>query len=277
MFRSLLVALKPGAVSNAPTRYALQLAQGERLQLHGMAVIDVDRLTAGEAVPLGGGAYKAKWDEEVLRQVRQAASKAQAAFREQATSAGLACDAVVQEGDLPFVLATAAQRVDLLILGHRVGQRIPGTAADLQALHDILTHAPRPVIVVPEVARETHTVLVAYDGSRPAARALQAFATSGLYSGHQVHVLSVHEKAPAGEALAQLARDYLDAHGMRVESYTEKPQEDLGQQILECVARTQSDCLVMGAYGRSRLREVLLGSATQTILDTAEIPMLLGH
>lgn len=77
--------------------------------------------------------------------------------------------------------------------------------------------------------------------------------------------------------MAQRAVDYLRAHKMAVERHVEKPQEASGQQILEWVRRTESGLLVMGAHGHSRLRELLLGSTTHTILDASEIPVLLEH
>jgi nucleotide-binding universal stress UspA family protein len=64
---------------------------------------------------------------------------------------------------------------------------------------------------------------------------------------------------------------------MAVEGHVEKPQEDIGQQILEWARRTESGLLVMGAHGHSRLRELLLGSTTHSILDASEIPVLLEH
>jgi nucleotide-binding universal stress UspA family protein len=277
MYRSLLVALTPGGFSDAPARYAVALAQREHLRLQGLAVIDPDRMIASEAVPLGAGAYKAKRDEEMLRAVRQAANKTLASFCEQGKIAGVPCEARVSEGDLPVLLATAAERADALIIGHGTGRPVPGEVAHLHVLDGILTHCVRPVLVAPKTARATSTALVAYDGSPHAAHALQAFATSGLYHVHDVHVLTIHDDTAAGDQVAQRAVDYLRAHEMAVESHVEKPQAEIGQQILEWARRTESGLLVMGAHGHSRLREWLLGSTTHTILDAMEIPVLLEH
>jgi nucleotide-binding universal stress UspA family protein len=277
MYRSLLVALAPGSLSDAPARYAIALAQREHLRLQGLTVIDPDRMIPAEAVPLGGDAYKAKRDEEMLQKVRQAANETLAAFCEQGKGAGVHCEAMASEGDLPVVLATAAERADALIVGHGTGRPIAGEVAHLHVLHGILTHCVRPVLVAPKTARATNTALVAYDGSPHAARALQAFATSGLYHAHDVHVLTIHDDTTAGDQVAQRAVDYLRAHEMAVEGHVENPQEDIAQQILGWARRTESGLLVMGAHGHSRLRELLLGSTTHTILDASEIPVLLEH
>ena len=279
MYRSLLVALTPGGFSDAPARYAVALAQREHLRLQGLTVVDPDRMIGSEAVPLGAGAYKAKRDEEMLRKVRQAANKTLAAFSEQGKIAGVPCEAGVSEGDLPVVLAIAAERADALIVGHGhgTGGPVAGEVEHLHVLHGILTHCARPVLVAPKTARATSTALVAYDGGPHAAHALQAFATSGLYHVHDVHVLTIHDDTAAGDQVAQRAVDYLRAHEMAVERHVEKPQEKIGQQILEWARRTESGLLVMGAHGHSRLREWLLGSTMHAILDASEIPVLLQH
>jgi len=277
MYRSLVVALKPGGLSEPPACHAVALAQREHLRLLGVAVIDPDRMIPAEAVPLGGAAYKARRDEEMLRKIQQAAEKTVAAFCEQGKDAGVRCEASVSEGDLPVVLATAAERADALILGHGTGRPVAGEVAHVHVLHDILTHCVRPVLVAPKMARATSTALVAYDASPHAARALQAFATSGLYRAHHVHVLTMDDDTAAGDQVAQRAVDYLRAHEMAVQRHVEKPQQDIGRQILEWARRTDSGLLVMGAHGHSRLRELLLGSTTHAILDASEIPVLLEH
>ena len=279
MFRSLLVALTPGGVSEVPARYAVALAQREHLRLQGLTVIDPDRMIPAEAVPLGGAAYKARRDDAMLQKVRQAAEETLAAFCAQGKGAGVHCETRVSEGNLPVVLATAAERADALIIGHGhgTGRPAPGEVAHLHVLHDVLTHCVRPVLVASTTARATSTVLVAYDGSPHAARALQSFATSGLYHAHDVHVLTIDDDTAAGEQVAQRAVDYLRAHEMAVERHVEVPQEDNGRQILEWARRTESGLLVMGAHGHSHLREILLGSTTHNVLDASEIPVLLEH
>jgi len=277
MYRSLLVAMRPGDPSDAPARYAVALAQREHLRLQGLTVIDPARMIPGEAVSLGGGAYKARRDEAMLRKVRQAAEETVAAFCKQGKDAGIHCEPSVSEGDLPVVLATAAQRADALIVGHGTGRAVAGEVAHVHVLHGVLTHCVRPVLVAPKTAPATSTALVAYDGSPQAARALQAFATSGLYHAHNVHVLTIHDDTAAGDQVAQRAVDYLRAHEIAVERHVEKPHEEIGPQILEWARRTDSGLLVMGAHGHSRLRELLLGSTTHTILDASETPVLLDH
>jgi nucleotide-binding universal stress UspA family protein len=55
------------------------------------------------------------------------------------------------------------------------------------------------------------------------------------------------------------------------------PDIDVGSQILSRVADSNADFLVMGGYGHSRLRELALGGATRTVLDSMTVPVLMAH
>ena len=277
MYRSLLVGLTPGGVSDAPARYAIGFAQRAHLRLQGVTVIDPDRLTPGEPVSLGGDAYKARRDQEMLAKVRQAANETLAKFRDEGKSADVPCETAMHEGDLPVMLAAAAERADALVVGHGTGRSVAGEVAHLHVLHGILTHCARPLIVAVPRGRPGETALVAYDGSVHASHALQAFATSGWYATYEVHVLTIHADPAVGEQVAQRAIDYLRGHEIAAKRRLETPHPDTGQQILEWVRQTQAGLLVMGTHGHSRLREFFLGSTTHTVLDASEVSVLLAH
>lgn len=277
MFRSLLVALTPGGRNDASARYAVALAQRRNLRLRGLTIIDRDQVVPTEAVPLGGTAYKTQRNEELLERIRLTAKVTLAELCEQANQAGVHCETMVREGDLPVELAIAAESSDLLIVGHGAEQPAASAGTHTHVLHSILKHCARPVVVTPRTAFTGNAVLVAYDGSLHAVRALHSFATSELYRTHPVHVLILHENPDAGGEIAQRAVDYLHSHDMIAELHVDRPQGEAGQQILEWTQRTESGLLVMGALGHSRLREFILGSTTHTILDAGTIPTFLEH
>ncbi len=204
MYRTALVALKPGSSNGAVCRYAIAAAQRENLRLIGRAVIDPRRVTSAELLPPGGGAYKAKRDEALLHRVRQAASETLQTFSEQAKAAGVVCEVGATEGDLDATIANAVQRADLLVVGHRATRDIADVPASTAALAGILRHCPRPTLVVPAFANGTNRILVAYDGSLQAARAVQQFVASRLYRDRQVHLLTIHEDPASAGNVARL-------------------------------------------------------------------------
>lgn len=122
------------------------------------------------------------------------------------------------------------------------------------------------------------TVVVAWDGSRSAARAL-ADALPILQRAKAVRVLTVVDEKPAAVAgLAQEAARHLAAHGVAAAVDEQSAQgRSIGAALDAYVQATGPDLLVMGAYGHSRLREFVLGGATEHVVADPKTPVLLSH
>jgi nucleotide-binding universal stress UspA family protein len=123
-------------------------------------------------------------------------------------------------------------------------------------------------------------VVVAWDASREAARAVSD-ALPILEKASSVTVVTVnprerdygHGDVPGADIAVYLAR-----HGVKVDVQRIDARDiDVGNMLLSHVANDSADLLVMGAYGHSRLREVVLGGATRTILGEMTVPVLMSH
>ncbi len=122
------------------------------------------------------------------------------------------------------------------------------------------------------------TVVVAWDGSPTAARALAA-ALPLLPRARQVRVLTVlNEKAEARAGLGAEVVRHLGVHGVEaIADEVDAANRKVGQVLSDYVAEHGSDLLVMGAYGRSRIQEFILGGATESLLANPRMPLLLAH
>jgi nucleotide-binding universal stress UspA family protein len=164
---------------------------------------------------------------------------------------------------------------DLVIVGQHDrtdpdARHVPADFAEAVALG-----SGRPTLVVP-TAGDFHDVgrrvLVGWKRAREAAVALTA-ALPLLGRAEQVHVL-----LPAGEQAALAAwllRHEIDA--VFHEDAPAAPDASAGERLLEHAAAVQADLLVMGCYGHARLRELVLGGASRTVLDRARLPVLMAH
>jgi len=141
----------------------------------------------------------------------------------------------------------------------------------------------RPVLVVPYAgtfAEVGQRVLIAWDGSRTATRAVND-AMPLLVAAETVTVLCVdpdqdrraHGEVPGSDIAVHLARHGVKA---RVET-TISGGIGVGNTLLSSAADSGADLLVMGAYGHARIRELLLGGATRTILESMTLPVLMSH
>lgn len=175
---------------------------------------------------------------------------------------------------------------DLIVVGQTDPESRPATA-DIPTY--VITHAGRLVLVVPyagELGSARH-MLVAWDGGREAARAMQ-LALPLLKAAERVS-LAVFEVASsahtATDALAADPRPWLARHGIlaalsvhTVEHHVRlSRRHEVGERLLSLAAEHGADMLVMGAHGHSRIRESLLGGVTRTVLDTMTIPVLMAH
>lgn len=161
-----------------------------------------------------------------------------------------------------------------------VASKLDGQVGVAEAL---IFGSGRPVIVAqspagPPPSSALDRVVVAWDGSRPAARAL-ADALPILLRAKEVRILTVLNEKPATVAGSgeQVIR-HLKAHGISaVLDEVEADGDRIGKVFERYLAVQAADLLVMGAFGHSRLREFILGGATQSMLNTASIPVLLAH
>lgn len=222
---------------------------------------------------------------EILEAQRQAAveraGEAKKAFEAAAGKAGLSSEWRFVEGDFVRTLSLHARYVDLLIMG----QSDPSDDLSVTrgALEQILLDVGRPVLVIPYIGAKQvpgKSVVVAWNASREAMRAIHD-AMPFLERAKTVRVLSINPpRGPAGEGEAPGAdvSHHLARHNVKVEAvHIEAEDIAVGEVLLSRAADQQADLIVMGAYGHSRYRELILGGATRSLLEAMTIPVLMSH
>ncbi|RFB76471.1 universal stress protein [Methylovirgula sp. 4M-Z18] len=164
---------------------------------------------------------------------------------------------------------------DLIIIEQAYGEQIGERARMIEAA---IFEAARPVLLVPNIQTtppSLKTILVAWDGSAPAARALDD-ALPLLVRANHVEIVEVVTKSSVPCDEATLMR-HLARHGVDAVFRQTPSTGDIGNTLLSHAADVGADLLVMGAYGHSRLREAFLGGATRTILECMTIPVLMSR
>ncbi len=148
----------------------------------------------------------------------------------------------------------------------------------LNTLEAALLETGKAVLMCPPipVSNVGSHVALAWNGSTEAARAVTA-AMAILTGADRVTVISVGTGAnePLG---AEALRHYLGDHDIRADVLIPSAKSTtVGQALLGAAAEAGADLLLMGAYGQSRWREVVLGGVTQYIIEHSDIPVLLCH
>jgi nucleotide-binding universal stress UspA family protein len=191
------------------------------------------------------------------------------------------CERRITDDGLPDSLVLSARYCDLVV----VGQSDPDAHAPPSSVpypQELVLHSPRPVLVIPWAGRFEHIgrrVLVGWDGGIAASRAILA-ALPLLRRAQLVTLAVLNPDLDYGAHGAQPGADmaqYLARHGVNVEVMTRETERGEGDHLLSLAADTDADLLVMGCYGHSRFRELVLGGATRTVLKTMALPVLMAH
>jgi nucleotide-binding universal stress UspA family protein len=194
-------------------------------------------------------------------------------FAEVTASARVPCLFVTETGAPGDVVGGHARVADLTIVGQSHGEGLEALA--MEHAEEIVVGAGGPVLVLPRSAPPSpdfgRSWLVAWDGGKEAARAL-AFALPFLQQADRVVLVAAGEEYHASADAAALR---LAGHGIEVElEKLDEPEGSIGELLLTIASTKQCTAMVMGAYGHSRFRELVMGGATITIVRDARIPVL---
>jgi nucleotide-binding universal stress UspA family protein len=171
-----------------------------------------------------------------------------------------------------------ARRFDLAV----VGQTEPdGSAHEAIISENALFESGRPVIVVPYVHKalfKLDHVMVCWDGSRPAARAIADAMPLLEQAGTIEVVIIANERGKQDEIEGADIGQHLARHGIKVEvNRITRAHLDVASVLLSHSADSDANFIVMGGYGHSRLREFVLGGVTRTIMHSMPVPVLMSH
>jgi len=277
-FKEILVTLEPGAALERRMLHAADLALTHEAHLVGLSVIEPLNL-AGYFSP--GFDAIGEIEERHLRAAEVAARKVEAEFNAMCARLGLSGEWRLATGDSADLTVEQARYADLTIIG-QVNPEAPPPGGAARLPEPLALASGRPVLIIPYVGRYEpigSRVLVSWNRTREATRAVND-ALPLLQKAERVTVLSINPEQgdpqpnPPG---ADLAR-HLARHGVKVESsYTVAKDIAVGSAILSRAADLGADLIVMGCYGHSRLRELVLGGASREILGHMTVPVLMSH
>jgi len=213
---------------------------------------------------------------------REAARGAQHLFRSRADVAGITTEWREREGDVAEMAILHARYTDLVIVGQLEPAR-PAVRPARELPERLLLGVGRPILVVPYAGAFPtvgERVLVAWNASREATRAVND-ALPLLQQASQVTVLVINPRGGVsgdGDVPGADLALHLSRHGVKAEaSWIQADDMDVASMLLSRASDFQADLLVMGGYGHSRVREIVLGGATRETLQTMTVPTLMSH
>jgi nucleotide-binding universal stress UspA family protein len=275
--RSILVGLDGSTHSTAAADLGIRWARRFNALLVGLGIIDEPSIRRPEIMPIGGAAYKEQRDEALLTDATRQVESILGQFAIRCTEAGIAYKLLEDVGTPPERIFVESQRFDLILLGQKTHFRFSSQDEEDDTLTEVLRNSPRPVVATPTQPPTGEAVVVAYDGSLQAARALQSFQASGLGTSTKLHVVSLGDDHVEAARHADRAVQFLSSHDLAATPHVASAPSGVAQTLLELSRLLDAGLIVMGCYGRSTLSEFFLGSVTRTMLESSTVPLFLYH
>lgn len=218
---------------------------------------------------------------ETLEREREARRASVASrFDELTANEKIHCNLVMEDGDPVRWLGLHGRYADLIVVG-QAGEEVDllGTGGVPGA---VALTSGRPVLMIPRAGTGSlvpDRIVVGWNESQEATRAIDD-ALPFLKRASRVEVLTIGADldAETGPSSAQRMTHHLSRHAVAAEAHhLPQPETDAAEAFLAEANRYGANMVVMGAYGRSRLREFVLGGMTRYLLNYSSLPLLLSH
>lgn len=274
-YKTILVHVDASRHAEQRIAAAAALAISHQAHLVGAAMNGVSRYGyAGAGLGVDAGVLAAAVDA-----LDAEATRALADFERIAAGLGvLSFEPRLVADDPAGGLALQARYADLVVLS----QTDPDDAS-ARVISDVpeyvMLNGGRPVLLVPyagKVARIGKHAVVAWNASTEAAHAVAA-ALPLLKRAASVRIAVINPGEEHGEQPGADIALYLARHGVVCEVVCLRAGQDAGSALLSLLADQDADLLVMGGYGHTRMRELMLGGVTRTILRSMTAPVLMMH
>jgi nucleotide-binding universal stress UspA family protein len=276
MVKDIVVNLTGGHPQDFAADYAISLAAAFSAHIAGVGFI-YEPVIPGSVL----GGVPTDLIEVQREENSKTAKTAISRFEAAAKAAGVSAETRVVDASVAGaadLFGRIARRFDIAVVGQ--ARREQGASEEL-LIEGALFGSGRPLVIVPYV--QTHgltlaRILVCWDGSRPAARAI-ADAMPFLSRAKAIDIVVVTgERDKSGEITGKNMRRHLERHGIQTEiKHITGAGVEAQNAILSHAADSGADFMVMGGYGHSRLREFILGGVTRGILRSMTVPVLMSH
>lgn len=179
----------------------------------------------------------------------------------------------LRHGDIVEAVAEVEADARVILIGKR------GESADFAKGHlgsnleRIVRAATRPIFVASRAFRPIEKVLVAYDGGASARKAVDHIARNPVFQGLSIHLVTVGSATSETQRGLDGAKAVLAAEGLSVETSILPGQPETA--LAKLVEEAGFDLLVMGAYGHSRIRSLIIGSTTTAMIRSCKAPVVL--
>ena len=278
MIKNILVAIDGSEHSRSATELALWFAARVDATLTGLHVIDIVSIEGSFLHDISGSlGFEPYLDfSSRMREVLHERGRAiLAEFSERCREADLSCDTAMDVGVIANEICSRARTADLVVIGHRGVNEKFSTGLLGGTAESVTRKCPKPLLVCPMSWTGITSPLLAYDDSPRSANAMREAADFCAIAKLPLAVLHVGKDDASTKKVVDEAKRYLSSYDLSTTFTTVSGH--VPERIVERLHEGRHDLLFIGAYGHSRIVEMVLGSTTEFVLRNSPCPVFLSR
>jgi nucleotide-binding universal stress UspA family protein len=280
VYKNILLCTDGSPAADVAAEYAIWLAGKLKARVHALYITDI-RILEGPLLADVSGAVGAQPYPGLLPQLQQIQREKAVAILGSAENrckdAGIPCETTHETGTLVPTMLEHERSADLVVLGQHGEHALWAGEMLGSSVERMVRASIKPCLVTPDEFRPVKHLLIAYDGSRESNKALHAGIDLAVALGADVTILTVcrrEDEDSCSKILQEAHQQALDHH---LKAEAQLVHGDAEAEILNLCGKVNADLIVMGAYGHTRIRELILGSTTSHVIRKASVPVLLAR
>ncbi|MBN2423993.1 MAG: universal stress protein [Calditrichaceae bacterium] len=282
MIKRILVPLDASPYAKNALNFACKIAQQLDSEITGLVILDLPGIEKSIGpIPAGGLYYAEQLEKTKTEEAKKQIDRIMDDFEKKCRDEGVRFAKSQQQGCPSENIVREAVYYDAVIIGMRTYFQFGAKDDSGDSLEEILDSCITPIYAVPKSFEIVNfpamsmNVCIAFDGSLPAARAMQRFTHLRLPDHLQVTVLNSNKNKDEAQYLLDRAESFLMGHGFR-----NIKKDWTNESIIKAVENQyldKMDLFVVGANSKNDLLDFFLGSLTKTLIKKDKKPVLIGQ
>ena len=279
MVKKVLLPTDGSANGDIALEYGIYIALKLNATISGLHVLDVHLLQGPMLTDISGAVglppYNGFFDA-IETSLNEKADFVINNFRERCRKAGLQPEIKKVIGKIDETIIEESANADFILMAKK-GEHFHLKEGGLlgSVAESVIRHSGKPVMITPDKFREIESMGIAYDGSSSAKKALNFSLDLSKQAEWPLTAIIITADMEKASLLSTQVEEAAQAQETDCETIILSGKE--GEEIIKFIKEDAVELIVMGAYGHNRLRALLLGSTTTSVINKSPIPVLLTH
>ena len=276
MISRILIPLDPSKYTQTAIRYACQIAKRQNSEITGMVALNIPEIEKSIGpVPVGGLYWADKLEHARIETTKLHIEALLEKFKNVCEKKGVKHSEAELQGSPSEIIMQQSIFYDLVVMGIRTYYYYKMAEDPGVSLEGILRHTITPVFAAPEKYVPINKVVIAFDGSLPAARALQRFSHLAVAKDFEITLLIADSDKENGEYYLHHGERYLRAHGLANTKCVWTSQPIIA--AMEDHYLNYADMVVIGMHSKNIIKDFFVGSLTRYLLEKAQKPLFIAQ